>query len=885
MSTLVEQMKLLQEANRKLDIAIQEKWCLLPYQPEKANSEFIKINQEFQQLSKDWEQWLRDFESFNIDNKIDLRDQINSILDQMEQFLNQGMGLALALLGRLVEAQQAYERSLNLLANSPGPSEASLKEAMGQLALQRANFDEAEEYFQSAYDGFMKFAVPEAWLKFVNPEDLKKSARLSLEGAARMLDNLAQVALQRGDRETFLQRQLKAIEFANSKDFPRLARSLWLNFYTWQLQWDVRGRLPDILKQKFNELQDMQEGVGSGLETDTLILEAENSIVRGSRSQARKLLNKARGILEKEPHLMDKRWKLHLAFVNYYEWQDDILTAIAHAEAALEAAKHTGVPDLIYQATDSLVRLSALEKATSGHYSRAKKLLDNTIDMLRQIEAGEVLSQALMQRALAYHLPSGNYKKALAELDEAEGYVRTRDLRQLILGAQAAALKMNGQKEAALIKIQQAINLCQEQMLPQGQASAKSYRDLLHQTETLHEAAAILSADLGRVTEAFGWSEKGKTLLLRQQLAQAGQKSQSDTWEIPGVTYNEELQQSLKEESTAFLFFCIGTGRTLALLLDPTKTAPKPFFVDLKETDLQGTKLAKGLWPSSITSENEFVQLLSYLSEKLLKPIADVLQDVMGRCETLYIVPDSRLYLVPFSALSCNGKLLVEHNHCSLALAPSVALWQWCRQRRLAIRERSCMVVGTGHSGKFSFANQARAIMRGCNWKNSPTYLLDDEREVTAEGIWQTAKKHSVLHFSCHGMEEPTTLDTLSALHLVLSNNEKWHAKDVFSHKNELSAELVFLNACMSGRFRLQEGVAIGGFWEAFLHAGATSIIATLAEVHPKDAEQLAQSFYRIWLKGNITKARALQMAQQELREKNTDSFHWARYILIGDCR
>jgi CHAT domain-containing protein len=193
--------------------------------------------------------------------------------------------------------------------------------------------------------------------------------------------------------------------------------------------------------------------------------------------------------------------------------------------------------------------------------------------------------------------------------------------------------------------------------------------------------------------------------------------------------------------------------------------------------------------------------------------------------------------------------------------------------------------VGAGRFKDISFAEQARAIMDESPWATAPTCLLDDEGPVTADRVWEAAREHTVIHFSCHGMEDPTALDTLSALYLELSDHERWTAKDIFERKDGLSAELVFLNACMSGRFRLREGLAIGGFWEAFLRAGARSLVGTLAPVHPEAAETLARTFYQRWLREGITKARALQRAQQELRDRNPDAFQWARYVLIGDHR
>jgi CHAT domain-containing protein len=96
-----------------------------------------------------------------------------------------------------------------------------------------------------------------------------------------------------------------------------------------------------------------------------------------------------------------------------------------------------------------------------------------------------------------------------------------------------------------------------------------------------------------------------------------------------------------------------------------------------------------------------------------------------------------------------------------------------------------------------------------------------------------------------------------------------------------LKAQLVFLNACVSGRFQSRLASEVGGFWEAFLHAGAGEIIVTLAYVHPESAQRLALAFYRHWLSGK-TPAGALREAQLEIRRQQPNPSDWAAHILIG---
>lgn len=127
-------------------------------------------------------------------------------------------------------------------------------------------------------------------------------------------------------------------------------------------------------------------------------------------------------------------------------------------------------------------------------------------------------------------------------------------------------------------------------------------------------------------------------------------------------------------------------------------------------------------------------------------------------------------------------------------------------------------------------------------------------------------------------------IDTLSASQLHLAGNNKLSARDVFNLNGKLKAELVFLNACQSGVFHQTAGSETGGFWQAFLHAGASSLLTTVAFVHPCYAQQLAQKFYLQWF-GGASKAEALRRAQLKMRKKGIASRHWASHILIGNPR
>lgn len=107
----------------------------------------------------------------------------------------------------------------------------------------------------------------------------------------------------------------------------------------------------------------------------------------------------------------------------------------------------------------------------------------------------------------------------------------------------------------------------------------------------------------------------------------------------------------------------------------------------------------------------------------------------------------------------------------------------------------------------------------------------------------------------------------------------------------DLRADLVTLSACSSALGSPVHGEGYVGLATAFLQAGARSLLVSLWDVQDEPARLLMESFYRHWREneGPLSKARALQAAQAELRsyEKNGQRPYahpafWSAFVLIG---
>ncbi len=175
-----------------------------------------------------------------------------------------------------------------------------------------------------------------------------------------------------------------------------------------------------------------------------------------------------------------------------------------------------------------------------------------------------------------------------------------------------------------------------------------------------------------------------------------------------------------------------------------------------------------------------------------------------------------------------------------------------------------------------------------------------------------------IVHFASHAL-----LDVANPLEsgLVLArpmkdelgaDNGFLQAFEVLDHLR-LDAELVALSACSTGRGRQLPGEGQLGLAQAFLHAGARSVLATLWPIADRASARLVSRFYRE-LEAGVARDEALRRAQlsllrgesddeatvpsqQELETTRavgglrpskgavdtSDPFFWAGFLLIGD--
>lgn len=838
----------LQAQQQEADEATNRAFACLLDRPEEAFRLLAEAREKWDASFRDQEASLR--------QQLGQWEQIPQQIQELRQaavqqsvYLLYGQGQAASLLGNLAQARAAFEEALSLLGDEPGVDRATLLVALANVDAQAGwhGQQSAIETGDTPYDrAYQECLAVEQWQMAIEARSLA-----------------ADWVYFQGQRGTFLRYLDEAIQLAETHELTDLERKLRLRRLNFRLASDPTGETLHTVESEFRRLKALAADPSELI--DVLMLAASCSSAQKEFLTAEEQLQEAQVLARQAPA---KQWSVQLELARVSEARGRLDAAIRYAEEALRLARASGISMQIVAILRTLIPWRAtLDDETQRERMRRE------MEELRQIGAKDELALTLLQRAMTYY-GQQRFQPALSDIEEARQCAPTTDLRRRALMARTAILRALSRDEEALAAVLEAIALLDEPDVPDTAPSLEEWQDRSNEAEALHAVAAWLTAKFGRTREAFEWAEAGKAQSLRRQLARAA-IGEDNPAAHPSRSTFDELRDWLASEASAMVMFCVTAKGTLALVLEPRQTEPLAFFVDLAGDELNKLLSRHSASESSELWTDVIFGAVPTLSEKLLHPLQDALQEVARHCQTLYIVPDASLYRIPFAALTfVDGTPLVEH--MALAHVPSAAVLAWCRSRRPPRVERACLAVGVDSAGEFSLAEQARAVAE-LPWTRK-RFLP----EATKEEFLAEAPRFTVLHLSCHGAFEGTVLENLLASRLKFAK-EDLTAKDIFNLPGKLSADLVFLNACRSGNFRSGARSEVDGFWRAFLHAGAASLIATLTFVHPEFAGQLALAFYQEWLEGDVTKAEALRRVQRRMWRQGIEPRHWASHILIGD--
>jgi CHAT domain-containing protein len=277
----------------------------------------------------------------------------------------------------------------------------------------------------------------------------------------------------------------------------------------------------------------------------------------------------------------------------------------------------------------------------------------------------------------------------------------------------------------------------------------------------------------------------------------------------------------------------------------------------------------------NINDQKKFTGMARRLYDELIAPIEK--QIFVDPSETLILLPDGPLHLLPFAGLQdSQGHFLIEK--MPIAVAPSRSVFRHCLvagRKRPFENLQATLIDG---SAGLANAQKELAYLSGLYGRNACILTSKDL------SVFKPTIAHSdVVHFSGHAIE----LQGKPALVLRASPNGIYLDCQTIAAWSMSQSYLVNLAGCSTGIGPLTEGESPWGLIPAFLNAGAPAIIASLTPVDDASTERLSCRFYELLLKG-FGKAKALQKAQIALLDPSRSESasrpqSWVPYILVGN--
>ncbi len=265
------------------------------------------------------------------------------------------------------------------------------------------------------------------------------------------------------------------------------------------------------------------------------------------------------------------------------------------------------------------------------------------------------------------------------------------------------------------------------------------------------------------------------------------------------------------------------------------------------------------------------------LARLLTEPLAEHLRPG----DLVYLVPHRRLHSLPLHALPLDEEPLIAGH--AVAYAPASGLLPLAQNPGKGTGKlESCASFGV------VFEEEARQVAALFGAESIGPAGLH------AEAVEELCAGKDVCHFSCHGYFNASA-PLLSGL-VLQPGGESPERQEILTARRvmdmRLRAELICISACESASSEIGEGDELLGLIRAFLHAGASSLVASLWAVDADSTRDLMVAFYqrlreRYRRDETIDKADALREAQLHLMDEvgARSSFYWAPFVLVGDWR
>ncbi len=275
---------------------------------------------------------------------------------------------------------------------------------------------------------------------------------------------------------------------------------------------------------------------------------------------------------------------------------------------------------------------------------------------------------------------------------------------------------------------------------------------------------------------------------------------------------------------------------------------------------------------------NRFLYKARQLYDWLIRPIKTLLTE--HQIDTLVVVPDGKLRLIPFSTLHDGKHFLVEKY--AMALTPGLTLLD---PKPIRWDNSNILLVGLSDAVQDypplpNVPKELQSILDSTQGVANSKRILNAEYSIKNFRHQLKRSDYSVIHLATHAEFNADPERTY-----LLTYKEKMTMNQLQEVIESLATplELLTLSACQTAVGDDRAALGLAG---VAVKAGARSAIATLWFVDDEATSIAITQFYKQLLETpGLSKAKALQNVQKKLiaQDRYWHPSYWAPFLLIGN--
>jgi CHAT domain-containing protein len=381
---------------------------------------------------------------------------------------------------------------------------------------------------------------------------------------------------------------------------------------------------------------------------------------------------------------------------------------------------------------------------------------------------------------------------------------------------------------------------------------------------------ALLDLDRAELTGAPAVSSERRQVLaslrkLWQQWERLGPEARQYVALRRGDRLSWENIRSLTVPGRALVSLWYGRDGLGAAVLRPDSADPRLISHGLTQAEL--TEMMDN-YHNEMVPVPAGVEFGETWQEPLAPLLADLSEQLTGMTE-IVLSPHGQLHLLPWPALLQRACGHSTQDRLAVVIEPALSVFAMLTARP-ASGSSGAQVFGDPTGNLPDAASEARQV--GAVLHAQP--LLGPQ--ATRGAVLEALRSAEIVHIAAHGvMSQQDPLES----GLLLADNELLTARDLLAER--LSARLVVLSACDSGRGTLSGGDELLGLTHALLQAGVGSLVVSLWKVDDEATAALMVAFHQRRAGGQLA-ASALRDASLGIAAEYRHSRFWAPFMVVG---